>query len=135
MSFQAYITYTEYKELGGAVSETNFPNYERKAQRFIDYITFDRIKKLTTVPDEVKEVITEFIDRYFNFDTNVKNSDSNNLSQYSNGVETFTYRRQTESSLNSDLYNLAISWLPDYLTCRSVNFDIEQYLQSNSDNS
>lgn len=135
MSFQAYITYTEYKELGGTVSEINFPNYERKAQRFIDYITFDRIKKLTTVPDEVKEVITEFIDRYFNFDTNVKNSDSNNLSQYSNGVETFTYRRQTESSLNSDLYNLAISWLPDYLTCRSVNFDIEQYLQSNSDNS
>ena len=135
MSFQAYITYTEYKELGGTVSETNFPNYERKAQRFIDYITFDRIKKLTTVPDEVKEVITEFIDRYFNFDTNVKNSDSNNLSQYSNGVETFTYRRQTESSLNSDLYNLAISWLPDYLTCRRVNFDIEQYLESNSDNS
>jgi hypothetical protein len=135
MNFEPYITYDEYVELGGKAPLDAFSIYERKSQRLLDYITFNRIPKLTKIPDEVKEVITEFIDRYFNFDTNVKNSDSNNLSQYSNGVETFTYRRQTESSLNSDLYNLAISWLPDYLTCRSVNFDIEQYLQSNSDNS
>ena len=59
MSFKSYITYDEYKAFGGSLDESAFAISERRAQRFVDAITFERIKKLTIIPDEVKEFIVE----------------------------------------------------------------------------
>ena len=52
--------------------------------------------------------------------------------QYSNGVEQLTYKVLTEEEMKGELYRLAIDWLPNYLTYRGVNFDVQEYLQSNS---
>ena len=128
MAFKSYITYEEYKELGGKVSEDAFTVLVRKSQRLLDYITFDRIKYLTTIPDEVKEVLTEFIDRTQTFNAQTENGDT--VSSYSNGVETITYRLLTESEQRNELCSLAYQWLPDYLLARSVNFNVTEYLQS-----
>ena len=132
MAYNSYITYDEYVELGGNLSEDDFPLFERKAQRYLDHITFDRIKSLTIIPDEVKEVLVEFIDHYSSF--NAQNMDGQVISKYSNDVETITYRRETENEVNRVLYKLARTWLPEYLLNRSVNFDVEKYLQSTSNN-
>lgn len=128
MAFHSYITYEEYKELGGKVSEDAFTVLVRKSQRLLDYITFDRIKYLTTIPDEVKEVLTEFIDRTQTFNAQTENGDT--VSSYSNGVETLTYRILTEDEQRNELCSLAYQWLPDYLLARSVNFNVTEYLQS-----
>lgn len=132
MQFNSYLSYDEYKELGGSVDENTFPNLERKAQRYLDYITFDRIKLLPEVPDVVKEVIVEFMNKLDNFDK--QSVDGQMISQYSNGVENITYRRTTSAEVTRGLYRIAKTWLPDYLVNRSVNFDVTKYLQSESYN-
>lgn len=125
--FNSYLTYQDYKELGGTLDESTFKHLERKAQRYLDTITFDRIKKLTTIPDEVREVLTEFIGRMDTYNNQRQSGDL--VTQYSNGVEQFSYKTQDEDSFKGELAQLAIDWLPVYLTNRLVSFDVERYLQ------
>ena len=125
--FISYISYNDYKELGGSLSEDAFNIYERKAQRTLDTITFDRIKHLTVIPDVVREVLVEFIDRMANRDK--QGDGGGEVSQYSNGVETITYKSRTETSFKKELYQVAVDWLPTYLTNRMVEFDVDKYLQ------
>lgn len=132
MSFTSYITYEEYQGLGGKVTEDAFPNLERRAQRVLDYITFDRVKKLTTIPDEVKEVITEFINMYHDNES-VANM-GGIYDSYSNGVEKIEVSDNAQESFSKKLYSLAISWLPSYLTARSIGYDFERYLQQTNNN-
>ena len=89
-----------------------FTTYERKAQRWLDYVTFNRVKSLTVIPNEVKEVITEFIGRLDDNEQRKKSGDI--LKQYSNGVEQLTFVAQTEGDMKKELYKLAQEWLPDY---------------------
>ena len=124
--FISYISYDDYKELGGTLSEDAFNILERKAQRTLDTITFDRIKKLDVIPDVVREVLVEFIER---MNARENQGDSAEVSQYSNGVETITYRSRTEAAFTKELYQIAVDWLPIYLTNKMVNFDVEKYLQ------
>lgn len=132
LEYTSYLTYEDYKELGGELSQDAFLKYERKAQRWLDHFTYDRIKLLDVIPNEVREVLCEFIVTMQNFDTQKNEGDT--ITQYSNGVESFTYVRKTEDEMKKELRNLAQSWLPDYLTNRLVNFDVREYLQRNSDN-
>lgn len=134
MAFESYITYQEYQALGGKLSVTDFPLYERKAQRRLDFITFNRIPLLDTIPDEVKEVLTEFTDKVF-VDDKTSSSSSSSASSYSNGVETVQFKEDASSAFMNDLTKTAITFLPDYLTARSVNFDVRKYLQSDSNDS
>ena len=133
MEFQSYITYSEYIALGGTVSEDAFPILERKAQRYLDTLTYNRIPELDTIPDIVKEVLTEFITRMNNFSN--QSTEGEIIKQYSNGVESMTFARLSESELRSNLRKLAIDWLPTYLTYKGVNFDVREYLQSDSNHS
>lgn len=51
-----YLTYNEFLEFGGSadVSETAFDNLEFEARTQVNYWTFDRLTKETTLPEEVK---------------------------------------------------------------------------------
>lgn len=51
---EQYLTYTEYKRLGGKLEETPFNLLEFEARRKIDIKTFDRLKHLSEIPQEVK---------------------------------------------------------------------------------
>jgi hypothetical protein len=133
MTFKPYITYDEYVELGGNLPEDVFPRLLRKAQRYLDYITFNRIKLLPSIPDEVKEVLADFVDK-FNKKEEVSGSFSS-ASSYSNGVESVTFKENASTQFNNELNKFAIQILPDYLTARSVNFDVVEYLQSKNNNS
>ncbi len=133
-NFEGYITYDEYKELSGKVPEDAFPKVLRKAQRFLDSVTFDRVKHLTRVPSVVKEVLAEFIDMQYAKDS-VTSSASSVASEYSNGIESIVFTENSEDRFRANLVKVAVEWLPDYLTARSVNFDVEQYLQSEGNNS
>lgn len=133
LPFESYLTYEDYKELGGTLPLDAFTKYERKAQRWLDYVTFNRIKHLTVIPNEVREVLTEFVNRLDTYENQRQNGDL--VKQYSNGVEQLTYVVKTEEDSKKELYQLARDWLPDYLTYRGLNFDVGEYLQGNSNNS
>ena len=77
MEFVSYITYKEYVDLGGTVDEDTFTILERKAQRMVDQITFNRMQYLLVVPDEVKEVLTEFVNKMGQ--TNVSYTTTNSI--------------------------------------------------------
>ena len=49
-----YLTYGEYRNLGGTADETAFPALEFKARKRIDYLTFSRVQNMETVPQAVK---------------------------------------------------------------------------------
>lgn len=56
-----YLTYEEYVEMGGSLSEAAFNDIEYEARAYIDWITFRRIRKMLSrgaeIPYEVKECI------------------------------------------------------------------------------
>lgn len=56
MTFEGqYLTYAEYQALGGsAIGNMPFNLLEYEARRQIDIYTFNRVKKLETIPQEVK---------------------------------------------------------------------------------
>ena len=53
-----YLTYEEYKGLGGTLDLTPFNLLEFEARKRIDIRTFDRLKKSENIPQEIK--ICEF---------------------------------------------------------------------------
>lgn len=102
----AYLTYQEYISFGGVLDETTFNIVDRKAERKLDYFTRDRLKTATTIIDEVKELLTEFIDRM------AKTPLNGNLTSYSNGIESFGFVENQTKALNNELYQLAVEYLP-----------------------
>ena len=50
----AYLTYDEYKQYGGTVSEADFTLLEFRARKRIDRVTFDRVQNMAEVPEAVK---------------------------------------------------------------------------------
>jgi hypothetical protein len=130
LDYKSYLTYQDYKELGGTLDESTFSLYERQAQRYLDSFTFNRCQQLDVIPNEVREVLVEFIKQMNSMDNQKKEGDT--VTQYSNGVESFTYSLKTETEVKKELQEIALSWLPDYLTTRWVYFDVREYLQSKS---
>lgn len=126
--YTSYLTYDDYKELGGTLPQDAFARYERKAQRWLDHITYDRIKYMKVIPNEVRELLVEFISRMVAYEGQKKDGDT--IKAYSNGVESFTYELKTEKQTQAEFRDLALTWLPDYLTNRLVKFDVREYLQS-----
>ena len=103
----AYLTFSEYNEYGGTATEESFANLERTARHKLDYFTQDRLQTYTTIPEIVKEVMTEFINK---LSTNSTNNDT--IKSYSNGIESFSYVNKTDMQLMSELHDIAIEWLP-----------------------
>lgn len=58
-----YLTYDEYKDLGGTLKEMPFNILEFKARKQIDNMTFNRLVKLEKQNQEVKMCEYELIDK------------------------------------------------------------------------
>ena len=57
-----YLTYLEYKAMGGTLDETTYNNFEFEAEALINWYTFNRLKNDTTFPTEVKRLMKYLID-------------------------------------------------------------------------
>lgn len=110
-----YLTFDEYQELGGTVPQSDFPNLEHKAQRKLDYFTQNRIKKMTTIPEEVKELLTIYVDRMS------KTEGSENITSYSNGTESFSYAGRSSAELDNEYFRIAVEYLPIDLISQVVD--------------
>lgn len=108
----AYLQYNEYVTFGGTVVESTFDILEPKARRKVDYFTQNRLQTATTIISEVKELMTEFINRMQNKPVN------GNVTSYSNGIESFGFGQNQTDAFNYELYQLAVEYLPiELITC------------------
>lgn len=123
-----YLTYSEYKKYGGIVEETAFPAYVIQGDSYLDYITNNRIAKLTEIPEVAKVLETKIINTIYSSDTIIFSKNGHGvISSYSNGIESFSYDNSqlTEEALKIKFTNLAKTLLAGYpcLLCRKVRCD------------
>lgn len=61
MAHDVYLTYDEYKTLGGSAPAADFALLEFKARKRIDYLTASRVQNMAQVPQAVKMCMLSII--------------------------------------------------------------------------
>ena len=57
-----YLTYDEYQNMGGTLSESTFTKFAYRADSIIDWYTFNRLENETEYPEKVKKCVFMLID-------------------------------------------------------------------------
>lgn len=100
-----YLTYNEYKELGGNLSEMPFKLLEYRAEKKVDEQTSNRFRKISEYPQELKLCINELI-------TEIKKyNDSGNKSSETVGNYSVSYDKPVTEEKNKSLNNIIKSYL------------------------
>lgn len=104
----AYVDYKYYKEFSGtkALPEDSFNTYLEPSEAYIDLITFNRVKELITVPEEVKKATCAVINTQSKLDVDggIKTSESV-------GNVSVSYQVSSNASSSKKLYNSAKLYL------------------------
>lgn len=103
-----YLSYVEYKELGGNIPLMPFNLLEYKARKKIDEITFNRFRSLKEYPQELKLCVYELIDVFNNED---------NCSIVSESVGNYSVSKKS----TTDVENTKINIIKQYLSNTKVN--------------
>ena len=113
-----YLTYEEYKSLGGTLGEMPFNILELKARQVINERTQNRLKNVEKIPQEVKICVYDLI-QTINKYNNSNNSTSSNISSenidgysvsYKSGTELTTEQKaQFEDVMLTDLYGVIVN--------------------------
>ena len=80
-----YLTYAQYKALGGTLAETPFNLLEYEARKQIDKYTFGRLINLTSQEQEVKLCVYELINYSSNISPAINTNNSNVKSENTDG--------------------------------------------------
>lgn len=100
-----YLTYNEYKELGGNLSEMPFKLLEYRAEKKVDEQTSNRFRKISEYPQELKLCINELM-------TEIKKyNDSGNKSSETVGNYSVSYDKPVTAEKNKTLNNIIKSYL------------------------
>lgn len=113
-----YLTYEEYKSLGGTLGEMPFNILELKARQVINERTQNRLKDVEKIPQEVKICVYDLINTINKYN-NSNNSTSSNVSSentdgysvtYKSGTEmTAEQKAQFEDVMLTDLYGVIVN--------------------------
>ena len=121
-----YLTYNEYRLLGGTLDLTPFNLLEFEARKKIDERTQARLKCVDTIPQEVKICVFNLINiikKYAESETS-GNSEKNNIASESVGSYSVTYNTITldrvqeivksknfelNNTINTDLYGVIVN--------------------------
>lgn len=116
-----YLTYEEYKSLGGTLGEMPFNILELKARQVINERTQNRLKNVEKIPQEVKACVYDLI-QIINKYNNSNNSTSSNISSentdgysvtYKSGTElTEEQKKQYDDVMETDLYGVIVDNTP-----------------------
>ena len=115
MTFEGqYLTYSEYTNLGGTLTEMPFNLLEFEARQNVDKYTFGRLKELETQNQDVKLCIFKLIntiDSYNQYETQSKGVASENIDGYS--ISYNTPNTNFTESKNVELQNIVKEYLVD----------------------
>ena len=116
-----YLSYEEYKSLGGTLGEMPFNILELKARQIINERTQNRLKDVEKIPQEVKICVYDLI-QIINKYNNSNNSTSSNISSenidgysvsYKSGTElTEEQKKQYDDVMETDLYGVIVDNTP-----------------------
>ena len=106
-----YLTYEEYKALGGTLDLTPFNLLEFEVRRKIDEKTFNRLKEVNDIPQEVKICEYKLIDSCSNYEKalNNKNIASENTDGYS--VSYSSSLKEVIETKDTELNNIIDTYL------------------------
>lgn len=121
-----YLTYDEYKALGGTLDQTPFNLLEFEARKKIDERTQGRLKGVENIPQEVKICVFNLINsikKYAESETS-GNNEKNNIASESTDGYSVTYNTITldkvqeivksknaelNDTINTDLYGVIVN--------------------------
>ena len=113
-----YLTYAEYKSLGGTLGEMPFNILELKARQIINERTQNRLKDIEKIPQGVKICVYDLINTMNKYNLS-NNSTSSNISSentdgysvtYKSGTEmTAEQKAQYEDVMLTDLYGVIVN--------------------------
>ena len=116
-----YLTYEEYKSLGGTLGEMPFNILELKARQVINKRTQNRLKNIEEIPQEVKICVYDLINTMNKYNLS-NNSTSSNISSentdgysvtYKSGTElTEEQKKQYDDVMETDLYGVIVDNTP-----------------------
>ena len=116
-----YLTYEEYKSLGGTLGEMPFNILELKARKIINERTQNRLKNIKEIPQEVKICVYDLINTMNKYNLS-NNSTSSNISSentdgysvtYKSGTElTEEQKKQYDDVMETDLYGVIVDNTP-----------------------
>ena len=116
-----YLTYEEYKSLGGTLGEMPFNILELKARQVINERTQNRLKNIEEIPQEVKICVYDLINTMNKYNLS-DNSTSSNVSSentdgysvtYKSGTElTEEQKKQYDDVMETDLYGVIVDNTP-----------------------
>ena len=116
-----YLSYEEYKSLGGTLGEMPFNILELKARQVINERTQNRLKDVEQIPQEVKICVYDLINTMNKYNLS-NNSTSSNVSSentdgysvtYKSGTElTEEQKKQYDDVMETDLYGVIVDNTP-----------------------
>ena len=116
-----YLSYEEYKSLGGTLGEMPFNILELKARQIINERTQNRLKDIEKIPQEVKICVYDLINTMNKYNLS-NNSTSSNISSentdgysvtYKSGTElTEEQKKQYDDVMETDLYGVIVDNTP-----------------------
>ena len=94
-----YLTFEEYKNLGGKCSEDVFPSLQFDTESKMDYITSGRLSRMIdemeSIPESVQMLEVKLID--IEDEHRTESNQKTGISSYSNGIESFGYDTSKDS--------------------------------------
>ena len=105
-----YLDYDFYQvDWGGKVLEEDFTQLNIKATQIVDYYTFNRLKNLETIDDDVKYAICELIDEMHRLQaTDGKEVASEKVGTYS---ISYAVNNDSEKSMQDKQKNIVKKWI------------------------
>ena len=89
-----YLTYDEYRRMGGELEETDFSTKEQEAEMEINFLTDRRLVLDTAIPGEVKNLVFNLID-LIGQKADYESTDSGTVASVSNDGVSVSYAKQT----------------------------------------
>jgi hypothetical protein len=92
-----YLTYDDYMNMGGTLSETAFNDFEIEAEVLVDWYTFNRLHKEAVLPVKVKQCIYKLIsiaqlqNQSFSLGQNIDGSVTSAIASQSNDGVSISY--------------------------------------------
>lgn len=117
----SYITFNEYKNLGGKVDESAFNILIIEAEAKLNFITNGKLDKFINweiseeLPTDIKMLVVKTIDLIEDSKSLVEVTNKG-ISSYSNGIESISYdtSRKPSDSISTGIYNLCKEYLWNY---------------------
>ena len=94
-----YLTFEEYKNLGGKCSEDVFPSLQFDTESKMDYITSGRLSRMIDEMESVPEAVQMLEVKLIDIENSKSDSEEkgSGLTSYSNGIESFGYDTSKDS--------------------------------------